>query len=63
MAGLSITHLLLMVFVLVLLFGTNKLKNIGHDLGSAIKGFKESVHESEADAPSQRAIPHNVDDR
>ena len=41
MAGLSITHLLIMLVVVVLLFGTSKLKNLGKDLGGAIKGFKE----------------------
>ncbi|HQV81171.1 MAG TPA: twin-arginine translocase TatA/TatE family subunit, partial [Agitococcus sp.] len=41
MAGLSISHLLIMLVVVVLLFGTSKLKNLGKDLGGAIKGFKD----------------------
>lgn len=47
MSGLSISHLAIILVVLVLLFGTSKLKNLGKDLGGAIKGFKESMQESE----------------
>ena len=47
MAGLSISHLLIMLVVVVLLFGTSKLKNLGKDLGGAIKGFKDSVKDAE----------------
>lgn len=47
MAGLSISHLLIMLVVVVLLFGTSKLKNLGKDLGGAIKGFKESMKDGE----------------
>ena len=47
MAGLSISHLLIMLVVVVLLFGTSKLKNLGKDLGGAIKGFKDSMKDGE----------------
>ena len=43
MAGLSIWHILLFAVVLILLFGTSKLKNLGKDLGGAVKDFKDSV--------------------
>jgi sec-independent protein translocase protein TatA len=43
MAGLSIWHILLFAVVLILLFGTAKLKNLGKDLGGAVKDFKDSV--------------------
>ena len=41
--GLSIWHILLFAVVVILLFGTSKLKNLGKDLGGAIKDFKDSV--------------------
>jgi len=47
MAGLSLSHLLIMLVVVVLLFGTSKLKNLGKDLGGAIKGFKDSMKDGE----------------
>ena len=42
--GLSIWHILLFAVVVILLFGTSKLKNLGKDLGGAIKDFKDSIH-------------------
>jgi sec-independent protein translocase protein TatA len=52
MGGLSIWHWLIVLLVVVLIFGTKKLRNIGQDLGGAVKGFKEGVKgaETEADA-------------
>ncbi|SQK77104.1 Sec-independent protein translocase protein TatA [Tatumella ptyseos] len=41
MGGISIGHLLVVAVIVVLLFGTNKLRNLGSDLGSSIKGFKK----------------------
>ena len=41
--GISVWQLLILLAVIVLLFGTNRLRNIGSDLGSAIKGFKKSM--------------------
>lgn len=45
--GFSIWQLLIVLAIIVLLFGTKKLKNIGGDLGSAVKGFKNAVNEGE----------------
>ncbi len=39
----SIQHLLLILLIVVLIFGTKKLRNIGTDLGGAVKGFKEGM--------------------
>ncbi|USE82834.1 Sec-independent protein translocase subunit TatA [Acinetobacter tibetensis] len=47
MAGLSIWHVLIFAIVVILLFGTSKLKNLGKDVGGAIKDFKKSVKEDE----------------
>ena len=43
MGGLSIWHWLLVLVVVVLIFGTKKLRNVGADLGGAVKGFKEGM--------------------
>ncbi|HJV68238.1 Sec-independent protein translocase subunit TatA [Ideonella sp.] len=52
MGSFSIWHWLIVLLVVVLIFGTKKLKNIGSDLGSAVKGFKDGVKGgAEADEP------------
>ena len=43
MGSFSIWHWLIVLLVVVMIFGTKKLKNIGSDLGAAVKGFKEGV--------------------
>jgi sec-independent protein translocase protein TatA len=43
MGGISVWQLLIVAVIVVLLFGTKKLRNLGGDLGSAIKGFKNAV--------------------
>lgn len=55
MGGLSIWHWLIVLLVVVLIFGTKKLRNIGQDLGGAVKGFKEGMKSSEADAENPQA--------
>lgn len=49
MAGLSIWHVLIFAIVVILLFGTSKLKNLGKDVGGAVKDFKKSIKEDEAE--------------
>jgi sec-independent protein translocase protein TatA len=51
MGGLSIWHWLIVLLVVVLIFGTKKLRNIGQDLGGAVKGFKEGMKSSESEQP------------
>ena len=41
--GISTTHLIIFLVIIVLIFGTKKLKNIGSDLGGAVKGFKDGM--------------------
>jgi sec-independent protein translocase protein TatA len=53
MGSFSIWHWLIVLLVVVLIFGTKKLKNIGEDLGSAVKGFKDGVKGGEAAADGQ----------
>lgn len=47
MGGLSIWHWLIVLLVIVLVFGTKKLRNVGSDLGGAVKGFKEGMRSGE----------------
>ncbi|MEJ6006584.1 Sec-independent protein translocase subunit TatA [Paucibacter sp. AS339] len=56
MGSLSIWHWLIVLVIVVLVFGTKKLKNIGSDLGGAVKGFKDGMKDGSADAaaPTQQ---------
>ncbi len=45
--GISIWQLLIILVIVILLFGTKRLKNIGSDLGGALKGFKKAVDDGE----------------
>jgi sec-independent protein translocase protein TatA len=49
MGSFSIWHWLIVLLIIVLIFGTKKLKNIGSDLGGAVKGFKDGMREGSAD--------------
>jgi sec-independent protein translocase protein TatA len=52
MGSLSIWHWLIVLAIVVLVFGTKKLKNIGSDLGGAVKGFKDGMKDgASSDAP------------
>lgn len=55
MGSFSIWHWLIVLLVVVLIFGTKKLKNVGEDLGAAVKGFKDGV--KGAGEPSAEAQP------
>ncbi len=61
MAGLSIWHVLIFAIVVILLFGTSKLKNLGKDVGGAVKDFKKSIKDEETTAASNteaRTLEH-----
>lgn len=45
MGSFSVWHWLIVLLIVVLVFGTKKLKNMGSDLGSAVKGFKDGVRD------------------
>lgn len=47
--GISIWQALIVLAVVILLFGTSRLKNVGSDLGSALKGFKKAVKDDDKD--------------
>jgi sec-independent protein translocase protein TatA len=50
LGGISIWQLLIVLAIVVLIFGTKRLRNIGGDLGGAIKGFKKGLNEDEEPA-------------
>lgn len=52
MGSFSIWHWLVVLLIVVLVFGTKKLKNIGQDLGGAVKGFKEGMKDGSASGDS-----------
>lgn len=60
LGGISIWQLLIVLAIVVLLFGTKKLRNIGGDLGSAVKSFKSAVKDGE-DAQLKPDEPEALD--
>jgi len=51
----SIWHWLIVLVIVMLIFGTKKLRNMGADLGGAVKGFKEGMREGTSDKPDAAA--------
>lgn len=59
MGAMSLWHWAILFLVVALLFGTSRLKNLGKDLGSAIKGFKESMNTEDvklADSKNDKSL-------
>lgn len=52
MGSFSIWHWLIVLLVIVLVFGTKKLRGVGTDLGEAVKGFKKGMREGDAEPPA-----------
>jgi len=58
MGSFSIWHWLIVLLVVVMIFGTKKLRNMGSDLGGAVKGFKDGMKDgSTTDAPAASSAP------
>lgn len=55
MGSFSIWHWLIVLLIVVMVFGTKKLKNMGSDLGSAVKGFKDGMKDGSTDTPPTAA--------
>ncbi|MCL2657563.1 MAG: Sec-independent protein translocase subunit TatA [Betaproteobacteria bacterium] len=55
MGSFSIWHWLIVLVIVMLVFGTKKLRNIGEDLGGAVKGFKQGMKEGSEQAEADRA--------
>ncbi|KWR91621.1 Sec-independent protein translocase subunit TatA [Cupriavidus sp. IDO] len=53
MGSFSIWHWLIVLVIVMLVFGTKKLRNIGQDLGGAVKGFKDGMKEGGDDKPAE----------
>ena len=53
MGGIGIWQLLIILLIVVMLFGTKRLKNLGSDLGGALKGFKSAIKEDEEEKPAE----------
>ncbi len=53
MGGISIWQLLIILVIVLLLFGAKRLRNVGSDLGAAVKGFKKAVSEEEEAEPEK----------
>lgn len=58
MGSFSIWHWLIVLVIVMLVFGTKKLRNIGSDLGGAVKGFKEGMKEG-AEKPDESEAPQS----
>ncbi|MFO7954430.1 twin-arginine translocase TatA/TatE family subunit [Thioalkalivibrio sp.] len=63
--GISIWQLLIILLIVVLLFGTKKLRNMGGDIGSAMKNFRQAVKDPEAEEKKEgeEGEPHEVEDQ
>ena len=57
MGSFSIWHWLIVLVIVMLVFGTKKLKNIGSDLGGAVKGFKDGVKDGAKDGAADATKP------
>ena len=57
MGSFSIWHWLIVLLIVVMVFGTKKLKNMGGDLGSAVKGFKDGMKEGSTSADDTPVAP------
>ncbi|PKO91462.1 MAG: twin-arginine translocase subunit TatA [Betaproteobacteria bacterium HGW-Betaproteobacteria-10] len=69
MGSFSIWHWLIVLVIVMLVFGTKKLRNVGSDLGGAVKGFKDGIKdanvektaEDQADKPTQQVSGQTID--
>ncbi len=57
MGSFSIWHWVIVLVIVMLVFGTKKLRNVGQDLGGAVKGFKDGMKEATADKPADAEQP------
>ena len=62
MFGISPVQLLIILVIVVLIFGTKKLRNMGGDVGGAVKNFKEAMKEGEDEVQNQSSKPIVQDD-
>ena len=69
--GISVTQLVILLVIVMLVFGTKRLRNIGSDLGSAVKGFRKGVEDEPEDKEPEKltaaektsAAPQNTEEK
>ncbi len=57
MGSFSVWHWLIVLVIVMLIFGTKKLRNVGQDLGGAVKGFKDGMKDASADGKPAETPP------
>ncbi len=62
MGSFSIWHWLIVLVIVALIFGTKKLRNVGEDLGGAVKGFKKGMKEGQEDTTETPAVTQKTQD-
>lgn len=62
LGGISLWQLLIILLIVVLIFGTKRLKSIGSDLGGAVKGFRSSMQDGESEARKEELADKRKDD-
>jgi sec-independent protein translocase protein TatA len=62
MGAFSIWHALILLVVVLVIFGTKKLRNIGEDLGGAVKGFKQGMKDGETPPEATRVVDQSTID-
>jgi sec-independent protein translocase protein TatA len=62
MGGLSLWHWLVVLVVVVLVFGTRRLRNVGQDLGEAVKGFRKGMRDGDAEGDPGDPLPPRTPD-
>ena len=61
LGGISVTQLVILLVIVMLVFGTKRLRNIGSDLGSAVKGFRKGIEDEPVDdEPEKIAKAENI---
>jgi len=63
MGGISIWQLVIVLVIVLLIFGTKKFRNIGSDLGNAIRNFKQSMRSADADGEDKKPEPPKMEDK
>ncbi len=61
--GISIWQLVIVLVIVLLLFGTKKLRNLGSDLGGAVKGFKGAMSGEAADKDAAESVEGELDEK
>jgi sec-independent protein translocase protein TatA len=57
--GVSFGSLILILLIVIVLFGTKRLREMGSDLGAAVRNFKKAMHEEEIEQPKEKATSEN----